>query len=193
MTQFVRFAGMFTPALFSLPLLLLSGDGWTANDAPTREPAQVIGLTTNGCIAGANTLPLEGEGYLVMHLERKRYYGHPSLIKTIEGLGEGVAEQGIGKLQVGDLGMARGGPMPFGHRSHQSGLDVDVWFNLNASLLKGLDVIRANIGAPSLLTPSKQALDRSIWSNNHIALLEMAAKKPGVDRIFVNPDRKSVV
>lgn len=122
---------------------------------------------------------------MVMHLERHRYYGHPDLIQTIENIGVKAA-QGIGVLHVGDLGMARGGPMPFGHRSHQTGLDADVWFDLSSSLHRFADSLRSNVSAPSLLSSASRGLNYEMWSNKHIQILKAAATQPSVDRIFVN-------
>ncbi|MCK7582769.1 MAG: penicillin-insensitive murein endopeptidase [Chromatiales bacterium] len=132
-------------------------------------------------------MPADGEGFLVMHLERRRFYGHPSLIRAIHALGLQAAQHALGVLQIGDLSQARGGPMPFGHRSHQTGLDADIWFNLDPGLYARTDALRANIGAPSLLNLARKGLDRTIWSARHVTLLELAARAPGVDRIFVNP------
>ena len=39
--------------------------------------------------------------------------------------------RGLPPLWIGDLSQPRGGPMPFGHASHQTGLDVDVWLDLS--------------------------------------------------------------
>src|SRR5690554_6607558 len=86
------------------PTALLANP-WAAVPGPTAGPPRVIGQTTNGCIAGAAELPTEGDGYLVMHLERKRYFGHPSLIRTIRTLGA-RAHEAIGVIQVGDLSQA---------------------------------------------------------------------------------------
>ena len=116
------------------PLLLLlgsmsafAGNGWSKIAYPLAGPPQVIGSYAAGCIAGATALPLVGDGYQVMRPSRNRYYGHPALVAFVERLGRQTAARG-GRLLIGDLGQPRGGPMPNGHRSHQSGLDVDVWF-----------------------------------------------------------------
>lgn len=161
--------------------------GWSAIATPTHDVPRAIGQTGNGCIAGAGSLPLRGEGYLVMHLERRRYFGHPNLLRTIEALGREVALRGIGPLQIGDLSQPRGGPMPFGHRSHQTGLDADIWFNLDPALLSRADAQRANLNAPSMLSESKIGVNRSIWGDRQVAVMELAAGLPEVDRIFVNP------
>lgn len=173
-----------------LPTVAPMANDWASVAAPTREPPRAIGQTTNGCVAGAVALPPEGRGYMVMHLERRRYYGHPGLIGAIQTLGRQAAQRDLGVLQVGDLGQPRGGPMPFGHRSHQSGLDVDIWFNLDPRVYVHADALRANIGAPSLLNPLKKNLDHLIWSERHVTMLQMAADLPQVDRIFVNPHIK---
>lgn len=153
------------------------------------KAARIIGEPNNGCIDGAAALPLEGPGYTVMHLERKRHYGHPQLIQTITTLAHEV-QSGGGHLKVGDLGQVRGGPMPFGHRSHQTGLDVDVWFDLQATAYPNLNPLRSNVSATSLLNPAKNALDAGLWNDRHIRTLKAAAQQPGVDRIFVNPHIK---
>lgn len=173
-----------TAILLGFPGVLLANP-WAAVPGPTEGAPRAIGETNNGCIGGAAALPTEGEGYLVMHLERKRYFGHPSLVRTIQTIGK-RAHNTVGVIQVGDLGQARGGPMPFGHRSHQTGLDADVWFNLNPSLYSNADGWRANIPAPSLLNRAGDGLDRRLWSQRHAQLLKLTATIPEVDRIFVN-------
>jgi penicillin-insensitive murein endopeptidase len=175
--------------LFSICSGNAAADAGAAVAGPAPGVPRAIGETNNGCIGGAVSLPGEGAGYLVMHLERRRYFGHPSLIGAIEALGRAAAK-GIGSLQVGDLGLPRGGPMPFGHRSHQTGLDVDVWFNLDPKVYAGANGARSNIPAPSLLNSAKNSLDGRLWSNRHIQLLKAAAALPAVDRIFVNPHIK---
>jgi penicillin-insensitive murein endopeptidase len=160
---------------------------WAHAAAPSPGAPTVIGATNNGCIAGAHALPLQGDGYLVMHLERRRYFGHPNLIQAIQALGQQVSAQGLGRMPVGDLGQARGGPMPFGHRSHQTGLDVDIWFALNPQIFAKLDAQRANVSAPSMLKPGKNGLDYGVWGQKQADVLKLAAGLPQVDRIFVNP------
>ena len=76
--------------------------------------------------------------------------------------------------------------MPFGHRSHQSGLDADIWFDLDPNLHRGANSDRSNIKAPSLLDSMGRAVDDARWQENHAQMLKIAASLPGVDRIFVN-------
>jgi len=161
------------------------GNEWSEVPGPARGPTRAIGDTSAGCISGARLLPTEGDGYVVMHLERDRYYGHPNLIESIKSLGRRAA-QGLGVMHVGDLGMPRGGPMPFGHRSHQTGLDADVWFDLNPTLHLGANMNRSNVSAYSLLSRASEGLNYQLWSEAHAQMLKAAASQPAVDRIFVN-------
>lgn len=163
---------------------------WSNVVSPAPGPARAIGQTSKGCIIGAAALPQEGPGYQVMHLERHRNFGHPELLAMIRGLGQSTARERLGLLHVGDLGQPRGGPTPFGHRSHQNGLDVDVWFALDPALARSSDPLRSNIRAPSLLSPSGEGLNRYLWEDRHRRVLELAARYPRVDRIFVNPHVK---
>ncbi|MDX1607259.1 MAG: penicillin-insensitive murein endopeptidase, partial [Candidatus Competibacterales bacterium] len=94
---------------------------------PAPGPAQVHGFYSAGCVQGARPLALRGDHHQVMRPSRNRYYGHPALIDFIERLGRTAADHGV-RLLVGDLAQPRGGPMDSGHRSHQSGLDADIWF-----------------------------------------------------------------
>lgn len=148
--------------------------------------ARIIGEPTNGCIADAADLPLEGRGYTVMHLERNRHFGHPALIRTVTELAHDV-QQGGGHLRVGDLSLMRGGPMPFGHHSHQTGLDADLWFDLEPTLKHSLNPMRSNVSATRLLDVTGHALDNRLWSDRQEHALKAAALIAGVDRVFVNP------
>jgi penicillin-insensitive murein endopeptidase len=169
-------------------VLLLAGVGSAALSAEPRS----IGDPTNGCIVGAAALPPDGTGFTVMHLERERYYGHPRLVSTLQALAD-ATRQGGGQLRVGDLSMKQGGPMPSGHRSHQTGLDADVWFDLEATAHQTLNPLRSNVSATSLLNRARTALDSRLWTDRHVQTLRTAARQPGVDRIFVNPHIKKTL
>ena len=156
------------------------------------ENAQSIGSYTAGCVSGAVALPINGLGYQAMRLSRNRLYGHPNLKKFIENLGQTIAAQGLGTLLVGDLGQARGGPALSGHRSHQTGLDVDIWFLLSEQAQHRFLTVneRESWSAPSVLSDGSSSLDYRQWSRANERVLEAAARMPEVDRIFVNPSVK---
>ncbi len=163
-------------------------DRWSAQTLPKSGPARVIGSTSAGCVQGAVALPLAGEGFEILHPSRNRYYGHPVLVDYVRRLAAAVARKGLPALLVGDLSQPRGGPVPTGHASHESGLDVDIaytrppdalWRPLNPLERESLDFIPVVELATRTLTAA--------WHPRIAELLEMAASDPAVDRIFVSP------
>ncbi|MGZ8194011.1 MAG: penicillin-insensitive murein endopeptidase [Methylosarcina sp.] len=168
-------------------------NSWASISQPTTSTeARSIGTYTAGCLSGAVALPINGPGYQVMRLSRKRYYGHPNLIQFIEQLGQSVAGRQLGVLFIGDLGQPRGGPTLTGHRSHQTGLDVDIWFLLSEQAASRLLAFneRESWSAPSVLLDHSDMIDGKQWSKANEKILEIAAAMPQVDRIFVNPSIK---
>jgi len=160
--------------------------------AQIGDSAQSIGSYTAGCLSGAVSLPPNGIGYQLMRPTRGRSYGHPDLIRFIESLAQSTHLQNGGVLLIGDLGQARGGPTPSGHRSHQTGLDVDIWYLLSQQAATRSLAFneRETWSAPSVLAAQSDAIDDSRWSPAHEKILEAAARRPEVDRIFVNPSVK---
>lgn len=157
---------------------------WGALSTPTSAPVAVIGGYARGCIGGASALPADGPGYEVMRLSRNRYYGHPELLQFIEVLGADLAAAGHPGLLIGDLAQPRGGPMNSGHRSHQIGLDVDIWFLAMPAGGESADE-RETLGATSMVEPDGITVNGNWTEMQRLALLT-AASAPEVDRIFVN-------
>ena len=158
---------------------------WSEVRSPTRDLPAPIGFYSHGCLAGAMRLPLEGTGFQVMRASRRRFYGHPDLIQFIQTLGTELDSRGLSVL-VGDLGQPRGGPMPSGHRSHQMGLDVDLWFwspTHPKPLLSRMD--REKLSAPSMLDSKKRVIP-SRFTADLVAKLKISAQNPKVERIFIN-------
>jgi penicillin-insensitive murein endopeptidase len=160
---------------------------WGEVLTPAPGTPRAIGSYTAGCVQGAIPLPFEGRGYQVMRPQRRRFFGHPALIRYLQELGATTYQKGLGKLLIGDLGQPRGGPMPFGHRSHQSGLDADIWFWLPGDGMVLSVADRETIGAPSMLTTGGRVLDAQQWSQRQAEVLRLAAGFDAVSRIFVNP------
>jgi penicillin-insensitive murein endopeptidase len=75
--------------------------------------------------------------------------------------------------------------MPTGHASHQVGLDVDIWFERQPGARRA-PAERENPRLRSLVRPDDSGIDDAVFSDQHTALLRMAATAPGVDRMFVN-------
>ena len=161
---------------------------WGDVRGPSAGEAEVIGGYAAGCVSGAVALPLSGEGFQVMRPGRNRYYGHPALVGFVERLAARAARHGLGRLLVGDLSQPRGGPAAFGHASHQSGLDVDVWFRLLPKGAKSLSREQTEqMAMESVVLAADGVLDRQRWDRRYGELLRLAATVPEVDRIFVNP------
>jgi penicillin-insensitive murein endopeptidase len=133
-------------------------------------------------------LPLVGEGYQVMRPSRNRHYGHPRLIAFVQQIGREVQKRGWGRLLIGDLAQPRGGPMEYGHRSHQSGLDVDIWLQLSAPGSRVHSRAEAERMPMRPVVDAPQGrLDPARWSSRYADLIALAAIQPRVERIFVHP------
>ena len=157
---------------------------WSRATVPTQGPALSIGQPGAGCVQGAVALSLQGPGWLVVHPERHREFGHPSLIAYLRKLAALARKEKLGLLAVGDLGQARGGPTPSGHRSHQSGLDVDLWYEApNKTFSPGKT---STPPAPAVVDVRTSKM-LPAWSGRVARLIEAAASSPAVDRIFVHP------
>ncbi len=158
---------------------------WNLVRTPSPGHAQSIGGFAHGCLAGGEALTLDGTGYQVMRPARKRYFGHPVLIDYLQKLGRRAHESGLPLINLGDLSQPRGGPMNFGHASHQNGLDVDIWYRLDLPLLprNGRDSLK-EIG---LIDGETHRVKIPGWTEAHSRLIRLAAADPRVERIFVNP------
>ncbi len=160
-------------------------NAWSAVERPTPGPPRVIGSTALGCLAGAMQLPFEGPGYQAVRVSRNRHWGHPELIRFVQEFARGAQRQGFPDLWIGDLAQPRGGPMPWGHVSHQTGLDVDIWLDLGAKPALSR-AQREEIRVASLVRPDQSGVDPARFTARHAALIRLAAEHPGVDRVIVN-------
>jgi penicillin-insensitive murein endopeptidase len=158
---------------------------WGAVAGPLPGAARIIGGTGLGCIAGAVALPADGPGWQAVRVSRNRHWGHPALVGFLKDFTEAAQARGFPKLWVGDMGQPRGGPMPYGHASHQNGLDVDIWLELSPKPALPA-AAREAISVPSLVRADETGIEAGIWRPRHAGLIRLAAGMPGVDRILVN-------
>jgi penicillin-insensitive murein endopeptidase len=122
-----------------------------------------------------------------MRLARQRRFAHPDLVAFLERLAGRLRARGHPGLLVGDLAQPRGGPMASGHRSHQSGLDADIWY-LPAPRERLSREARETMSAVPLVTPGTLALEAERFAAFATAeVLRLAATDPAVARIFVHP------
>ncbi len=157
---------------------------WGKIKNPQKGESEPIGAYTAGCLAGARKLPVDGDGYAVMRLSRSRYYGHPSLVAYLKELGKSGKKAGLPLLLIGDMGRPRGGPMLTGHASHQTGLDVDIWFEMSRK--KPSRKERENWGADPYVALAENKLSQA-WGDKQRKLVELAASPEAVERVFVHP------
>lgn len=160
-----------------------------AKTIASRQDPAAYGSYSRGCVAGAVQLPESGPTWQAMRLSRNRNWGHPETIDFIQKLSAFAARQpGWSGLYVGDISQPRGGPMLSGHRSHQIGLDADIWM-LPASRLNLTRNQRENISSISLRRAEGAFVNQN-WSRAHHEIIRAAAKDKRVARIFVFPGAK---
>ncbi|MEP3846986.1 MAG: penicillin-insensitive murein endopeptidase [Paracoccaceae bacterium] len=155
----------------------------------SAQSASALGSYAKGCISGSQELPETGPTWQAMRLDRNRNWGHPELVDMVKNLSKKAAQQpGWNGLYVGDMSQPRGGPMLTGHRSHQIGLDADIWMlpakNLNLSREE-----RESLSSISTRR-SNGAFVNSQWTPAHHEILKAAAQDKRVARIFVFPGAK---
>jgi len=165
---------------------------WHEATEPTGNQTRVYGGYTAGCIDGAVKLPEKGVGYIAANYNNNRLYGHPKLIKLIEETSITMKEKYGKTILIGDLGQARGGPAPLktsAHRSHQNGLDVDIWYrNINKD-----NITEEDVYPQTVLSFFKNKLSNKHWNESHVELLKYVAQQNDVERILLNPHVKKAM
>lgn len=156
-------------------------------ETPAAATAQAIGGYAKGCLAGGVQLFEDGPTWAAMRLSRGRNWGHPALADFISRLSTAATQVGYDGLLIGDMGRARGGPMISGHRSHQIGLDVDVWLR---PLTSRPTAQQREDWSSYDVVKGRATLDRELWDKSAWRAIGIAAQDPAVARIFVNPTIK---
>lgn len=160
-----------------------------AKPVASQQSSAPFGGYSKGCLAGGDMLPETGPTWQAMRLSRNRNWGHPVTIDYIKDLSAKAAQQpGWNGLYIGDISQPRGGPMLTGHRSHQLGLDIDIWM-LPANRLNLTTAERESISSISMRR-DRGAYVNSSWTKQHHEILKAAASDPRVARIFVFPGAK---
>ena len=94
------------------------------------------GLPYAGRLSGGTQLPLEGQSWVTWNPvadrvpnEPGRLYGSERMIRTLLSVmaAHRAGDPDAPRIVVGDVSFRGGGPMEL-HRSHQNGLDVDVYY-----------------------------------------------------------------
>lgn len=159
---------------------------WAQVRSVSSGPPRAIGEAANGCLAGAQALPAQGEGYVQIRRERQRNFGHPLTLAFVRDLGAEQARRAGRFVMIGDLSQPRGGLMSSSHRSHQNGLDLDVWFLLADSPAQAHRDYPESAAPPSMVRDDGLAVN-DLWGPAQRQLLKLAAEDNRVERIFINP------
>ncbi|WP_417586508.1 penicillin-insensitive murein endopeptidase [Pararhodobacter oceanensis] len=154
-----------------------------AHRLATDAPAQSYGSYARGCADGLQPLPESGPTWQAMRLSRNRNWGHPEMLDYLQDLSREAARIGWAGLYIGDISQPRGGPTSSGHRSHQIGLDADIWM-LPPGRLDLSRAERESLSSVSVRSADQRGLT-SHWTPRHAQVLRAAASDPRVDRIFV--------
>jgi penicillin-insensitive murein DD-endopeptidase len=170
-------AALTAPAAAQTAMTLFSSKG-----TPSPHPPYSIGAPARGCLAGGVQLPESGATWQAMRLSRNHHWGNPQTIAFIEDLSRTATRAGWRGLYVGDIAQPRGGPVK-GHASHQTGLDVDIWY-LPPTRLDLSRSQRERISANNVRSANQRGLNAN-WTPSHAYILEAAARDPRVNRIFV--------
>ncbi len=160
-----------------------------AKKVASRQSPLAFGGYAKGCLSGAAQLPETGPTWQAMRLSRNRNWGHPVLVDFIKDLSAKAARmKGWSGIYVGDMSQPRGGPMLTGHRSHQIGLDADIWLRPAKNL--GLSRNEREKFSAISMRRSNGAFTNGNWTRGQQELMKAAAKDPRVARIFVFPGAK---
>ena len=189
MTRFTTLLIIFVLVLgseisFAEPVKYLFGKQLIATD----RPAQPYGSYARGCADGLVKLPETGATWQTMRLSRNRNWGHPNLVKILTNLSKKAKEYGWNGLYFGDISQPRGGPMLSGHRSHQLGLDADIW--LMPKLKFNYTIEEREKVLPQSMSKMNGAMVNNQWSKTHHKIIRAISKDDNVARIFIFPGAK---
>jgi penicillin-insensitive murein DD-endopeptidase len=159
---------------------------------PALPAGRVFGTYNRGCIAGAVALPAVSEDWQIMRPSRNRAWGHPELIKMATDVATAARKAGWPGLLFGDLAQARGGPMPYGHASHQIGLDADIWLTPMPRERLSTDGLE-QFQPPSMIDMNSDGVKSDLFGPLQIALIKIAAEHPQTARVFVNARIKNAL
>jgi murein endopeptidase len=154
-------------------LAVIDGATWVPAWAPVVNPAEAVGAPWAGQLANASKLET-GEGYVVKRPARS--FGTKHLLEHLRGaIGEVRAlYPNVPTLAIGDISAEYGGKIS-DHRSHQSGLDVDVGFYFTS-------------GAVTTFADAGSAFDLEANWALLAAFTRIAALDDGVQMIFLDYD-----
>ena len=127
-----------------------------------------------------------------MRPSRNRAWGHPYLLGLIKDFSANLASEGYATLLIGDLAQPRGGPMLSGHRSHQLGLDADIWFRPSPPYQLTREQ-REEWSAETVVASVNAPWVNERFTAREARMIELAAKDRRIARIFVGAPIKKAL
>jgi penicillin-insensitive murein endopeptidase len=190
----LRTLARLSPGLIAACLLAAPGQAQLAKELfgatarPSAQHSVPLGGYSKGCAAGLVQLPESGPTWQAMRLSRNRNWGHPETIDLVQDLSRAATRAGWAGLYVGDISQPRGGPMTSGHRSHQIGLDADIWLYPTSRM----DLSRSQREKISAVSMRRAdgAFVNDRWTRAHHEVVRAAAMDPRTARIFIFPGAK---
>ncbi len=159
---------------------------FAAKKRPSHQPPAAIGYYPRGCLAGGVELPVDGPHWQVMRLSRNRNWGHPTLVHFLKTYSARAAKvTGWPGILIGDMAQPRGGPAPSGHTSHQTGLDVDIWYRPEPDHRLSREE-REEMPFINLVADDWKHINPKTYTPQHLALIKAAAEMPEVQRVLAN-------
>jgi len=159
---------------------------FSAKKTPSHGPSASIGYYPRGCLAGGMALPVTGAHWQAMRLSRNRNWGHPTLVRYIKDFADRAAKTtGWPGILVGDMAQPRGGPTPTGHTSHQTGLDVDIWYSPMPKHELSPEE-REDMPPINLVSADWKSINPQTYTPQHLAFIKAAAQAPEAERVLVN-------
>ncbi|NIQ15782.1 MAG: penicillin-insensitive murein endopeptidase [Candidatus Dadabacteria bacterium] len=150
--------------------------------------SESIGDYHAGCVKKSIELPNGGSGYQIIRPSRKRYYGNQITIDYIRKLSRKFNKKYKSNILIADISKKGGGPIPYEHSSHQTGLDADILlFHKENYIELYTREEREELEPNSVLDETKKKIDFSKWEELNGELLKTAANYSEVNRIFINP------
>ncbi|MCO5144431.1 MAG: penicillin-insensitive murein endopeptidase [Oligoflexia bacterium] len=157
-----------------------------ADDSYQGTQDQAIRFYSKGTLKSADSVSLEGFGYVKLFRPRERHYGTYDLTKIIETTSGQLRElypTSTDRVQIGDMSDHDGGLQAPNHVSHQNGLDADIAF------------IRKNQSEqdPNITTGFEEIFVRSGKVTENFDMernwnfVKLLVRTNRVQRIFVNP------
>jgi len=125
-----------------------------------------------------------GDGFQTMRPSRNRAWGHPELIIFLKDFSATLVFEKYAPILIGDMSQPRGGPMKTGHRSHQIGIDADVWFLPGPKQRLTLGQ-REKWNAKTVVKSVNAPWVNERFTDREVRMVELAAKDQRIARIFV--------